>query len=317
MSHISPAELSRLGKLAEYQILDTAPEKEFDEIVKLASSLLGTPISTVSLVDRDRQWFKARYGISGTETPREHAFCAHAIEGDDVYIVNDATKNPLFAENPLVTGAPDIRFYAGAPLRTPDHFRLGTLCVIDTIPRDGGLTMDQEKTLALLASMVVNALESRRATLRAQHQSRMLTKVAQSMVALAQAKTLEDIGNILTEAARSLVVADAARFEAFSTRTVTMATRNVRGTQPPADVPWVQRGAALVARQSFAPATDKDIGFSGDKGAWLGLLIGLSAEAPKAHFQIWRQFTTSFTEIETAMLTDLARVASGAIERLA
>src|SRR5262245_24834260 len=116
---INAAELSRLGKLAEYQVLDTAPEKEFDDITQVAAQLLGTPISLVSLVDRDRQWFKARYGLSATETPREHAFCAHAIKNDDVYVVGDATQNPLFADNPLVTGAPDIRFYAGAPLITP------------------------------------------------------------------------------------------------------------------------------------------------------------------------------------------------------
>lgn len=121
------AELSRLGKLAEYQILDSAPEKEFDEIVQVAAALLNTPISLVSLIDRDRQWFKARYGLGASETPREQAFCAHAIKSDDVYVVGDATKNPLFSQNPLVTGAPDIRFYAGAPLITSDNFRLGTL----------------------------------------------------------------------------------------------------------------------------------------------------------------------------------------------
>ena len=107
------------------------------------------PISLVSLIDRDRQWFKARYGISATETPREWAFCAHAIKSDDVYMVNNATQNPLFAENPLVTVAPDTRFYAGAPLITPDNFRLGTLCVIDTKPHDA-LSEDAEKVLTLL-----------------------------------------------------------------------------------------------------------------------------------------------------------------------
>lgn len=161
------AELSRLGKLAEYQVLDTPPEKEFDEIVQVAASLLGTPMSTVSLIDRGRRWFKARYGVDVAETPREHAFCAHAIQGDNVYVINDATKNPLFAENPFVTGAPDIRFYPGVPLITSDNFRLGTLCVIDTAPRDGGLRSDQEKTLTLLARIVLNTMESQRQTLRA------------------------------------------------------------------------------------------------------------------------------------------------------
>lgn len=307
------AELSRLGKLAEYQVLDTSPEKEFDEIVQVAAELLGTPISLVSLVDRDRQWFKARYGLSATETPREHAFCAHAIQGDNVYVVRDATKNPLFAENPLVTGAPDIRFYAGAPLITSDNYRLGTLCVIDTAPREGGLSPDQEKILTLLARMVVNAMESRRQTLRAQHQSRMLTKVAEAMVAISQARTMAEVAKPLTEAARGLVVAEAAHFESFDPPAAFFATRG--GVELPSGIPWSRRAAALRERASFAPVTGKDLGYT-DTGAWFGVLIGLQTGMPRAALQLWRPATRSFTEIETAMLADLARVASGAVERL-
>lgn len=306
-------ELSRLGKLAEYQILDSEPEKEFDDIVQVAAALLGTPMSVVSLIDRDRQWFKARYGIGGSETPREHAFCHHAIKSDNVYVVTDATKNPLFADNPFVTGAPDVRFYAGAPLITPDNFRLGTLCVIDTSPRDGGISPEQEKTLALLARMVVNAMESRRHVMRAQHQSRMLTKVAEAMVAISQARTMAEIAKPLIETARGLVVAEAAHFEGFAPPAVFIATRG--GADLPAAVPWTERAAALRERTSFAPVAGKDMGYS-DKGAWLGFAIGLQTGAVRAALQLWRPATSSFTEVETAMLADLARVASGAVERL-
>ena len=306
------AELSRLGKLAEYQILDSAPEKEFDEIVQVAAALLNTPISLVSLIDRDRQWFKARYGLGASETPREQAFCAHAIKSDDVYVVGDATKNPLFSQNPLVTGAPDIRFYAGAPLITSDNFRLGTLCVIDTAPREG-ISTEQETALVLLARMRVNAMESRRQILRAQHQSRMLTKVAEAMVVISQARTMAEVAKPLTEAARSLVVADVAHLEGFTPPAAFFAARN--GADLPADIPWEQRAVALRARTSFAPVMGKDMGYA-DKGAWLGFAIGLQAGAVRAALQLWRPATSSFTEIETAMLADLARVASGAIERL-
>ncbi len=203
-SSASASETARLGKLAEYQILDTAPEKEFDEIVQVAAKLLGTPISVVSLIDRDRQWFKARYGLNAPQTQREHAFCDHAIKSDDTYVVADATKNPLFRDNPLVTGAPDIRFYAGAPLITPDKFRLGTLCVIDTVPRER-LSEDHQTILELLARMVVNALESRRLTMRANHQARMMTRLAEATVEISQNLTAAEIARTVTDAARGLV----------------------------------------------------------------------------------------------------------------
>ena len=317
----SAAEISRLGKLAEYQVLDSAPEREFDEIVQVAAKLLGMPISVVSLIDRDRQWFKARYGISGTETPREHAFCDHAIKSDDVYVVTDATQNPLFSANPLVTGAPDIRFYAGAPLITPDNFRLGTLCVIDTKPH-AALSEDAEQILTLLARMVVNTLEVRRQTMRSQHQVRMMTRLAEATVAVAQARTIADLGRVLTENARGLVVADAAQLSVTprsgGAPRVSVATRSGDAAPP---VAWAARGEHLAARKSLAMVTLKEIpaATAGDafKGAWMGVPIGLDAAAPVGHFQVWRQSTTSFTETETAMVTDLSRVASAVAERLA
>ena len=324
-SFTSASETARLGKLAEYMVLDTPPEKEFDDIVQIAAKLTGSSISLVSLIDRERQWFKARYGLEPTETPRELAFCAHAIKADDVYVVDDATKNPLFAENPLVTGAPDIRFYAGAPLITPDNFRLGTLCVIDLKPRDG-LSKDHETILTLLARMVVNALESRRLTMRAHHQTRMMTRLAETTVAISQAMTIPEIARNLTEAARALVVADAAYLHLMSSepsgQSVFVATRSGTKDQAPPSVPWLEYGTALIAKKTLAPVTVKDLpatvrAADASKGSWVGFLIGLDRDKPLAHFQLWRQYTTSFTDLEVAMLTDVARVASAAMERLA
>ncbi|WP_217424901.1 GGDEF domain-containing protein [Pandoraea soli] len=153
-------ETERLAALRRYEILDTPPEPAFDRIVRLASYLFGAPMSLVSLIDESRQWFKARQGIDTPQTPRSMAFCAHAILGDDVFVVTDARADRRFADNPLVTGEPNIRFYAGAPLRTPEGHRLGTLCVMDRRPR----TLDDEKRalLADLSALVVDALELRR-----------------------------------------------------------------------------------------------------------------------------------------------------------
>ncbi|ALS63356.1 hypothetical protein AT302_17335 [Pandoraea norimbergensis] len=153
-------EAARLAALRRYDILDSSPEPAFDRIVRIASYVLGTPISLVSLIDESRQWFKAKQGIDATQTPRSMAFCAHAILSDDVLVVPDAHADRRFADNPLVTGDPHIRFYAGAPLRTPEGHRLGTLCVIDRRPR----TLDAEMRglLADLSALVVDELELRR-----------------------------------------------------------------------------------------------------------------------------------------------------------
>ena len=154
-------EAARLRALERFEVLDTKPEPKFDRIVDMASRLLDAPISLISLVDDKRQWFKARVGLDIPETPRSVAFCAHAIESHGVMVVEDATQDPRFAKNPLVTGNPEIKFYAGAPLTTDDGYRLGTLCVIDRVPRT--LTADQQSVLRDLAAVVVDELELRRA----------------------------------------------------------------------------------------------------------------------------------------------------------
>ncbi|MBS3922951.1 MAG: GAF domain-containing sensor histidine kinase [Nitrosarchaeum sp.] len=128
-------ESSRIQTLHSLNVLDTPPEERFDRITKIAQIMFDVPIALVSLVDSDRQWFKSCAGLSVTETPRSMSFCSHAILNEDVMTVSDATQDERFANNPLVTGNPNIRFYAGKPIRHPDGEMLGTLCIIDTKPR--------------------------------------------------------------------------------------------------------------------------------------------------------------------------------------
>ncbi len=158
---LPPDEADRLRALHELEVLDTPPEEEFDALVKAAALVCGVPISLVSLVDAERQWFKANVGLPGvSQTARDVAFCAHAILQEGIFEVPDATQDVRFAGNPLVQSNPDIRFYAGAPLKTEDGARIGTLCVIDRQPR--ALTSGQRETLGHLATAASAALQSRR-----------------------------------------------------------------------------------------------------------------------------------------------------------
>src|SRR5262249_19013671 len=154
-------EPDRLSALEAYRVLDTPPEGSFDDLAGLASRICGTPMAMISLVDRNRQWFKSRVGLDLAETPRDVAFCAHAILGDGVMIVPDTLSDPRFSANPLVTGEPGIRFYAGAPLRTADGHALGTICVLDHKPRS--LTEEQSRALEVLSREVVARLDLSRA----------------------------------------------------------------------------------------------------------------------------------------------------------
>ena len=153
-------ETDRLAALYALDILDSAPEQDFDDIVALASSVCGTPMSLVSLIDTDRQWFKARIGTDLTETSRELSFCTHAILGRDLLVVPDATKDTRFADNPCVNITGGVRFYAGAPLVTTDGYALGTLCVVDSTPRR--LDIEQLQALRALARQVTGQMEMRR-----------------------------------------------------------------------------------------------------------------------------------------------------------
>ena len=151
---------ARVDALQKYAILDSEPEQAFDDLTLLASYVCKTPIALISLIDEDRQWFKAKVGISATETSRNIAFCSTAIQQSDVFVVPDALQDERFRTNPLVVSEPNIRFYAGAPLINEDGYALGTLCVIDRTPRVLG--SDQEAALKALSRLVLMQMEFRR-----------------------------------------------------------------------------------------------------------------------------------------------------------
>lgn len=166
---LPPDEPQRLEALQRYDILDTPPDQAFDDLTHIAAHICATPVALVTLVDSHRQWFKARHGFDRPETPRDMAFCAHAIAAPGTLVVADAMADERFARNPLVLGHPEIRFYAGAPLRVPGGHAVGTLCVIDRRPR--ALEPAQQAALEALARQAVALLELRRRALELQHLS--------------------------------------------------------------------------------------------------------------------------------------------------
>ena len=173
-----PREAERIDELRRLQILDTSPELRFDRLTRIAQRALDMPIAVVSLVDVNRQWFKSTCGIDATETPRDVAFCAHAILGqEDLFVIPDAHRDPRFRDNPLVTGPPHVCFYAGAVLRGPNLLPMGTLCVIDHVPRQ--LSGDEREILVDLAGAAADELfrSQREQILQAQLQAAMSAKL--------------------------------------------------------------------------------------------------------------------------------------------
>lgn len=152
-------EIERIRKLDELKILDTLEEQAYDDLTLLAAQICDTPIALVSLVDTDRQWFKSHHGLDARETPRDIAFCSHAILSDDIFVVEDSRKDERFHDNPLATDKPYVIFYAGVPLVMSDNLRLGTLCVIDNKPRT--ISDEQKTALKALSRQVVSQLELR------------------------------------------------------------------------------------------------------------------------------------------------------------
>lgn len=168
-------EAARISTLYMYGILDTRFEERFDRMTRLAAGIFKTSISLISLVDKDRQWFKSSHGLSERQTARDIAFCAHAIRRPDVFVVHDATRDERFKSNPLVTAAPHIRFYAGAPLITSSRHALGTLCVIDHQPR-AEFTPEDQSLLRDLADTVIDFFEMQRAMRSAQASERTIRR---------------------------------------------------------------------------------------------------------------------------------------------
>lgn len=167
-------EASRIQELINLEILDTYVEEEYDKITALAAEVFDTPIALVSLIDVDRQWFKSRHGLSTDQTPRELAFCAHAINNpDEVFVVNDATKDKRFLDNPLVTQDPNVIFYAGMPIKMSSGNAMGTICVIDNKPRTD-IGPDKIKILEFLAGQVERLLELRKETLKLERANKKL-----------------------------------------------------------------------------------------------------------------------------------------------
>ncbi|HEX2549641.1 MAG TPA: GAF domain-containing protein, partial [Gammaproteobacteria bacterium] len=155
-------EEERLKALYSYKILDTAEEKVFNTIVSLAASICDVPISSVTLIDKDRQWFKASKGFEPgvRETPREIAFCGHTILQDEFFEIKDATEDPRFEDNPSVTGAPHIVYYGGVPILNPEGYKIGTLCVIDKKPRE--LTDLQKVQIKYLSEIAMALMEAKK-----------------------------------------------------------------------------------------------------------------------------------------------------------
>jgi len=183
---IAPAtadETNRLKALYDYDVLDTAAEKIFDDLTQLAAQICNTPITLISLVDPDRQWFKSRVGLDAAETSRDIAFCAHAIHQKEIFEVEDTLQDKRFFDNPLVTSAPNIRFYAGTPLVSHDGHAIGTLCVIDNKPNK--LTKDQRNALEVLGRSVISQMELRKnikeLKLANQHKTEFLSNMSHEL----------------------------------------------------------------------------------------------------------------------------------------
>jgi two-component system, NtrC family, sensor kinase len=170
-------ETQRLRTLLDYEILDSMPESEFEDLVSMARDLFDVPIALISLIDKDRQWFKAKIGIELEETARDVSFCTHVVANEKLMIIEDSFRDDRFKDNPYVLADPPVRFYAGAPLLTPDGFALGTLCIIDHKARK--ITREQEQFLKILSRQVMAQLELRRVLRKSQeayHELHRLTK---------------------------------------------------------------------------------------------------------------------------------------------
>ena len=199
-------EADRLEALRQYKILDTAAEEDFDDLALLASYICDTPMAAISLIDSDRQWFKARVGLPAPETSRDLAFCAYTILQDDLLVIPDALADERFATHPRVISDPGIRFYAGAPLMTPEGFALGSLCVIDREPRE--LSSDQFEALRALSRQVLTQLELRRSVAAFARTTKQLQALTGAMTAFLQNAEWREVSAQLLRGAVGLTASD-------------------------------------------------------------------------------------------------------------
>src|SRR5471032_564167 len=258
---------SRLATLLSYRVLDTPPEPQFDDIVQLARTICRTPVALVSLIAADRQWFKARAGVDDlTETPLNQSICVHAIEEPEILVIPDLTQDPRTRANTLVTEGPQIRFYAGAVLRTPEGQALGALCVIDTVPRPQGLTDEQRASLLALGRQTMMMLDYRRAaSAREAEQAGGIGTVQD----ITERKTLEALQQTLNEELSHRMKNTLAMVDAIAAQTLRQAA------DQPAVVALGRRIKALgqahdvLLRQSMAGASIK---------ATIEAVVGLAAD---------------------------------------
>lgn len=234
---VADSEQARLEALRRYDILDTAPEHSYDDVTRLAAGICNTPIALIALIDENRQWFKSRVGLGLRETAREVAFCAHAIEHPAVMQVPDTSLDERFRDNPLVTGPPQIVFYAGAPLITPDGFGIGTVCVIDHEPRT--LSQRQLEALEALANQVVANLELRRALKLAQQYQAVLAEEVEFRESAEAARRLSD---------------------SFMRSTIDSLRDNIAIIDSRGEIVHVNRAWSKFAEENSAPETVADTG---------------------------------------------------------
>lgn len=200
IAELPPDEELRLIDLASYDIIDSPDENDFDELVELAAQICNSPISLITLLDKNQQWFKAKKGLAEKSTCKDAAFCTHAILQDEVMEVEDATKDERFFDNPFVTGDLNVRFYAGAPIVSPSGFKLGTICVIDNHPRK--LLPAQERALKILSNQVTKLLELRKKNLQIRQRAAEMIALKSktiSRVILAQEVNKKQIAHSLHE----------------------------------------------------------------------------------------------------------------------
>lgn len=276
------SETQRLQALHNYRILDTRPEAAFDRLTRIAAAHYDAPIVLVSLVDESRQWFKSRLGLNVCETPREISFCTHAIRSDEPLIINDASAHPAFANNPLVTGPPHIRFYAGSPLIADSGARLGTLCIIDHEPRPDFGRADAG-VLDSLAALVVDEMELRLARERAEAESRAKSDFIATMSHELRTPMTSVLGYMELLAETSLDE----RQREFVTLVQTSGEHLLQLLNDALDLSRIEAGGLRLRREDFAPAKliGDAVDFFGASARSKGLQIHIeSGPSPEAFF---------------------------------